>query len=99
MTGGWFVGNFLPTVYQTNDVEVAIKHYKAGDSEASHHHKIATELTVVISGKIEMNRKLYVTGDIVLIEPGESSQFKAVTDSVNVVVKLPGANNDKYIDK
>ena len=27
MFKGWFVGNFQPTVLQTNDVEVAVKEY------------------------------------------------------------------------
>ena len=25
---GWFVGNFEPTLYKTNDVEVAVQYYK-----------------------------------------------------------------------
>jgi hypothetical protein len=40
---GWFVGNFEPSLYKTNDVEVAVKNYKKGDSEERHFHKIATE--------------------------------------------------------
>jgi quercetin dioxygenase-like cupin family protein len=99
MVKGWFVGNFNPTLYRTNDVEVAIKTYKAGDDEKAHHHKIATELTAVVSGEIEMNGKRYHAGDIVVVEPGESCSFRAITDSTNVVVKLPGANNDKYLDE
>lgn len=97
MTKGWFVGNFEPTLYRTNDVEAAIKSYKAGDSEASHYHKIATEITVIISGTVKMNGVEYSKGDIIMIEPGESTDFLAVTDSVNAVIKLPGANNDKYL--
>lgn len=98
MTKGWFIGNFSPSLFRTNDVEVAVKSYKAGDNEARHHHKIATEFTVIISGKVKMNGAEYSEGDIVVIEPGESTDFAALTDSVNVVVKIPGANNDKYID-
>ena len=32
-----------------------------------------------------------------MIEPGEVTDFTALTDVVNVVVKLPGANDDKYL--
>src|SRR5579859_7291775 len=28
-TKGWFVGNFSPTLINSDDVEVAVKHYKA----------------------------------------------------------------------
>src|ERR1700735_54851 len=44
-TKGWFVGNFSPTLLATDAVEVAVKHYRAGEAESSHYHKIATELT------------------------------------------------------
>lgn len=99
MTKGWFVGNFEPTLYKTNDVEVAVKSYKAGDSESRHYHKIATEITVVVSGKIKMNNTEYTVGDIIVMEPGEETDFEALTDAVNAVVKLPGANNDKYLSE
>lgn len=97
MIKGWFVGNFEPTLYRTCDVEVAVKTYRAGDAEEAHYHKIATELTVIISGRVRMNGVEYSEGDIIVMEPGETTDFAAMTDAVNVVVKLPGANNDKYI--
>ena len=50
MVRGWFVGDFEPTAYRTSEVEVAIKHYVAGDAEERHVHKVATELTAVVSG-------------------------------------------------
>lgn len=99
MTKGWFVGNFEPTLYKTNDVEVAVKSYKAGDYESRHYHKIATEITVVVFGKIRMNDNEYSSGDIIVMEPGEPTDFEALTDAVNAVVKLPGANDDKYISE
>jgi|SRR6185369_9352785 hypothetical protein len=95
---GWFVGNFSPTLIQTNDVEVAVKRYNAGDYESAHYHKIATEITVIISGKVEMNGIKYKEDDIIVIEPNDRTDFKCLTDVVTVVVKYPGANNDKYID-
>lgn len=99
MTKGWFVGNFEPSVYKTDVAEAAIKTYRAGDSEKSHCHKIATEVTAIVSGRVEMNGKSYREGDIVLIEPGEYTDFKSVTDSVTVVVKVPCVANDKYVKK
>jgi hypothetical protein len=96
MIKGWFIGNFEPSLYKTNDVEVGIKKYKAGDYEDSHFHKIATEFTVIVRGIVEMNGIQYVENDIIKIVPEVSSNFKALTDVITVVVKLPGANNDKY---
>lgn len=96
MVGGWFVGNFEPSVYQTKNVEVAVKRYKRGDCEEAHYHKIATEITVVIDGRAKMFHSEWSTGDVIIAEPGDVTSFEALEDTVNVVVKIPGANHDKY---
>ena len=98
MIKGWFIGNFNPTLFSTNDVEVGIKKYVAGDQEGVHHHKISIEFTVILNGTVEMSGKIYKDGDIIKINPGVSTDFKAITDVTTVVVKIPGAINDKYID-
>ena len=97
MTKGWFVGAFEPTVLHTSDCEVAIKQYRTGDQEAAHYHRIATEITVILSGHVRMAGGEWYAGDIILLEPGEASDFEALSDTVTVVVKHPGAANDKYL--
>lgn len=97
MVKGWFVGNFTPTLYKTNDVEVAVKYYKSGEYENHHFHKIATEITVITAGEVKMKGVTYKAGDIIVIEPNEATDFLAVTDVITTVVKIPGANNDKYM--
>uniref|UniRef100_UPI001359AD96 cupin domain-containing protein n=1 Tax=Rhodovarius lipocyclicus TaxID=268410 RepID=UPI001359AD96 len=77
--------------------EVAVRTYKAGESEALHMHKVATEVTMVLSGTVRMAGREWNAGDIIVLEPGEATDFEAVTDAVNVVVKVPGALNDKYL--
>lgn len=97
MVKGWFVGFFLPTAYNTKECEVALKRYKEGDYESFHHHKIATELTLIVEGQVEMSGRIYDKGDIVIIDPGEETDFRALTDVINVVVKIPSVKNDKYL--
>ncbi|EHZ0010083.1 TPA: hypothetical protein ACNB0W_002079 [Escherichia coli] len=97
MVRGWFVGGFEPTLFKTTDVEVAVQKFKAGDKEAAHCHKIATEITVIVSGRARMAGKEVKSGDIVKIAPGEFTDFEALEDTVTTVVKLPGALNDKYL--
>lgn len=97
MKAGWFIGNFEPSLFKTNDCEVAVKTYKKGDKESKHYHKIATEYTVIIKGKVRMFDHIYEEGDIVVVEPGDATDFEALEDAMNVVVKIPGANNDKYL--
>ena len=99
MVKGWFVGNFTPTAFATKDCEVAVKHYHAGDREELHHHKVATEITLVLSGKVRMMGKVWEEGDIIVLEPGAATDFEAITDASNVVVKIPGANDDKYLGR
>ena len=95
MVKGWFVGKFSPTIYSTNDVEVAVKSYKAGEYEQEHYHKIATEITVIVSGIVRMNGVEYKEGDIIVMEPNDVTDFYAVTDAVNTVnqqIKMPIQN-------
>lgn len=96
MTRGWFVGNFEPSLYKTNACEVAVKIYKQGDREQKHFHKVATEITVIIKGRVKMFEKIFSEGDIVVIAPGEATAFEALEDSITAVVKIPGVNHDKY---
>lgn len=96
MINGWFIGNFEPSLFKTNDVEVAVKKYNSGEKEASHFHKIATEFTIILAGTAIMNKQTFESGDIVVIKPGEETDFCALTDLITVVVKIPGANSDKY---
>ena len=97
MTKGWFIGNFSPTLFNTEAVEVAIKEYPSGFREEWHYHKVATEFTVIIVGEVEMNGRRYSKGDIVVIPPGEGTDFVALTPVITTVVKLPGATRDKYM--
>ena len=99
MTKGWFVGDFEPSLLRTQDVEVAIKKYQQGEFEEAHYHKIATEITVIISGKVKMNGVEYEEEDVVTIEPYESTDFIALKDTLTVVVKHPGATHDKYMGR
>jgi quercetin dioxygenase-like cupin family protein len=97
MIKGWFVGGFEPTVFKTTNCEVGYKEYNSGDNEPKHYHKIATEITVIIEGSVKMNNVIYKKGDIIVIEPNESTDFISLENSKTIVVKIPGALNDKYI--
>lgn len=96
MTKGWFVGDFSPTALRTDAAEVAVKCYKAGDREDAHVHKIATEVTLVFDGTVEMCGQRLNSGDIIKIPPGEASAFLAITDATTFVVKLPSVKDDKH---
>jgi hypothetical protein len=96
-TNGWFVGNFEPTIFATNDFEVSVKFFEAGDREPLHKQILATELTAVISGIVQMNSKEFSVGAIIEFEPGEACEFLSVTDATLVCVKFPSIPNDKIV--
>ncbi len=95
-TKGWFVGDFVPTIHRTEEFEVSYKEYTQGEVEEKHMHKIATEITLIVEGIVLMNGVEYKKGDIIVMEPGEATNFKALTNAKNVVVKIPSAKGDKY---
>ena len=97
MVGGWIVGNFEPSCFKSEACEVACKHYAAGTEEPGHVHRIATEITLVASGRVRMNGRIFVPGDIVILQPGEPTDFQALEASLTVVVKLPSVAGDKHL--
>jgi len=99
MFRGWIVGNFEPSLWKTDDVEVAVKTYKKGDYEQKHYHKVATEITIISKGRVLMNNELYEEGDIITIEPGEATDFRVLEDTITTVIKFPCLTDDKYLVK
>ncbi len=95
-TKGWVVGDFEPSIIRTKDFEVSVRYYEAGDSEAEHIHKIATEITIIASGVFEMNGTRLVAGDVVALEPGQSAWFKCIESGSNTIIKTPSVIGDKY---
>lgn len=95
--GGWFIGDFEPTLLKTKDFEISVRYYKKNDEEYKHIHKVADEYTVVIEGIVEMNGNKYYPKDIILVEKGEAVKFISLTDSVTIALKVPSIIGDKYI--
>ncbi len=96
MTRGWFIGDFEPSAFNTDACEVGCKTYAAGEKESRHYHKLATEVTLILRGRVKMNGVEKSTGDIIVINPFEATDFEVIEDTTTVVVKVPGAAQDKY---
>jgi quercetin dioxygenase-like cupin family protein len=96
-TRGWLIGDFEPNVIKTDQFEFSVKKYEVGDEEAKHYHKITQEISVIVSGKFEMNGKILEEGDITLLEPGEVAKFKCLESGQTAVIKIPSIKNDKFI--
>ncbi|MCC7283010.1 MAG: hypothetical protein IT556_11550 [Acetobacteraceae bacterium] len=98
MMRGWFVGPFTPTALHTPGCEVAVKRFAAGAREALHHHRVATEVTLLLEGRARMGARLLGPGDGIVLPPGTVSEFEALSDVLLVAVKVPGAPDDKFPD-
>ena len=97
MVGGWFIGDFEPSVYKTSEFEVCYKQHYKGEVWDNHFHKIATEVNYLIRGEMKINDVFLQEGDIFLIEPDEVSVPEFLTDCELIVVKTPSIKGDKYI--
>lgn len=98
-TKGWIVGDFYPSIINTKEIEVGLKKYKKGDKEEKHCHKLVTEYTIIINGKVRMKDKIFKSDDIVIIEPNIANEFECIEDAVLLVIKTPSIPSDKYIIK
>lgn len=96
MKRGWFIGNFEPSVIKTESCEVCILTHHKGEKWPKHYHKLADEITVLISGHMKMNGIEFFAGDIILIEKNEISVPEFLDDCVMVCVKIPSIIGDKY---
>ena len=98
MTGGWVAGAFSPTIIETKDFEVSVKHYKKGEYQEKHVHKKADELSIIVQGSARMNGETYEKDDIILMEKGEATDFYPLEDgTITCVIKTPSVVGDKYL--
>lgn len=96
MVRGWMVGKFSPSVYE-KDYELGFKYYNLGDYEASHAHFLSEEVTIVLSGTVEMNGHSYTEGSIIIQEKGEFTDFRCLSEKAITAVYRPEGSfpNDK----
>lgn len=95
MKGGWFIGNFEPTAYKTENFEVSYKIHPKGESWDLHYHEKITEINLLVKGKMIMQNKILEAGDIFVVEPYEISDPKFIEECHIVCVKTPGITMDK----
>ncbi len=95
--GGWFVGDFNPSLFKNPFFEVGHHNHKKGCETFPHTHKVTTELNYIVSGELKVNGKLMSAGDMWIYEPNEISNVEFLEDSDLIVVRWPSIPSDKYI--
>lgn len=97
MKGGWFVGDFQPTAFRTGAAEVSYKRHAKGEAWPKHYHAVATEINLLVEGRMRIADQTFQAGDIFVMEPGEVADPEFLDECELVVVKVPSMPNDKYI--
>jgi len=97
MKGGWFVGDFEPSVYKTKNFEVGVKTHPKGEIWDVHYHKKATEINYLLEGKMILQNTELTTGDIFVLYPNEIANPTFLEDCTIVTVKSVSEIGDKYI--
>ena len=99
MKDGWFVGGFQPTAYYTKDVEVNYRVHPKDQQWDVHYHSKVTEITLLVKGKMIIQDKELVSGDIFIIEPWEITDPIFLEDCETICVKLPSINDKEVVKK
>lgn len=97
MKSGWFVGNFEPTSFRTQAFEACYRVHPAGEQWPKHFHKIATEINLLVSGRMTLGGVTLTSGDIFILEPGDVADPIFEEDCSVICIKTPSLPADKYV--
>lgn len=93
---GWFIGNFDPSIYKTDQFEVAIITHHKEENWPAHYHKVGTEYNILLEGKMMVGGKEINPWDIFVFEPGEIADPVFLENCKVLCVKVPSLPGDKY---
>jgi quercetin dioxygenase-like cupin family protein len=99
MKGGWFVGDFTPTAYNTKDFELCYKEHTKGEQWDTHYHKEGTEINLLLEGKMIIQNTELNSGDIFILHPYEIADPIFLEDCKVVILKTPSVPGDKFVVK
>lgn len=97
MKGGWFIGDFTPTAFNSKNFEIAYKFHKAGEKWDTHYHEHMTEINYMIRGKMILQNTEINAGDVFVLKPYEIANPTFLEDCEMIVVKTPSVIGDKVI--
>jgi quercetin dioxygenase-like cupin family protein len=94
---GWFIGNFDKSIFKNPFFEVAHHKLIKGYTGPLHYHKIAEEVTYIVSGRLIADGKELTPGDMFVYHPKEVSNVTFLEDTDLIVIKWPSVPTDKYL--
>lgn len=95
---GWFIGNFKPSLFSTEDFEIAHHFHKKGFVGEQHYHTESTEYNYIVTGKAYVNGEIISSGHGWIYEEREISDVIFLEDTNLIIIRCPSVN-DKVICK
>jgi NDP-sugar pyrophosphorylase family protein/mannose-6-phosphate isomerase-like protein (cupin superfamily) len=97
MYRGWFIGNFEPNVFRTQEFEVGILTHKKGEVWPFHIHDHSEEYNYLLNGRMVINGVEYNKGDSFMFPRGVLACPSFLEDCTVICVKVPSNPMDKRI--
>lgn len=94
--GGWFVGNFSPAAYKTDQFEVCYKIHHKDEAWPTHYHAVSTEINYLLEGHMKINDIEMFAPTVFIIFPNEISKPTFFTECKLIVIKTPSIPSDKF---
>ena len=94
--GGWFVGDFEPSIFKNPFFEVAHHSHKKNDVTFPHYHQVTNELNYIVRGEMMVDKKHLKAGDMWIYEPWDISDVEFLDDTDLMIIRWPSIPCDKY---
>lgn len=96
---GGFIGDFEPSLLRTKEFEISYKIHRAWSAWDKHIHNKMDEYNFLIQGRMRINGRVVVGGELFMLKKGEVADPVFETDCYLIVVKVPSVPGDKEIVK
>lgn len=94
MKRGYFIGDFEPSAFRTNQVEICYKGASKYTLDAGYYRKIDVQFIFLNRGTAEINGKKFKKFDLIKFEPGEVINIFALTNIEMTIIRFPGTKGD-----
>jgi hypothetical protein len=95
--GGWFIGDFEPSIWRTSSFEVGYKHHKMGEPWPAHYHEHMDEATFLLEGKMQICGETLSGPVIFVLDRMQTADPIFITDCKVFIIKAPSVPGDKVV--
>jgi hypothetical protein len=93
---GWFIGNFEPSIFKTDQFEVGLLTHTKGEIWPKHYHAEHTEYNLLIKGSMKICGELIQEREIFVLTPMEIADPEFLEDCLILCIKRPSIPGDKH---